>query len=140
MNKLDPAEHTKREYLLLLSRVTSALSDLLIKARRWEEAEKICIETIGLMQKCFEDQPESLHSNLAIQEYQIAVVRKNLKKFDEALESVVRAYEHATESKLKLDFMSAVARQRADILDALDRVEDAKAVMKDHLERMEALV
>lgn len=124
---------------MLKGRVLSSLSDVFVKRRLWSDAEPICVETIGVLSRSFEGQDEALHSNLGIQHYQLSVVKRNLKKLEEALENAVKAYEHVIQSKLKMEFSSSIARQRADILDAMGRFEDAKTVMLDHVERLKAM-
>lgn len=127
-----------KEYHLLKGRVLATLSDAMVRRQSWAAAEEICEETIQAMQKGFEGQDTMLFTNLAIQYYQLAGVQRGLKKFKEAAESAKTSYEYVVKSKLQPEFWSQVARQRADILDALNLFDEAKAVMVDHLERIEA--
>lgn len=121
---------------MLKGRVLSNLSDQFIKRKMWVEAEPVCAETCAIFEKTFAEQEDNLNSNLGLQKYQLCIVKRNLKKLDEALAAATSSYEYTTKSKLRSEFSSAVARQRADILDALGRYPEAKQTMQDHLERL----
>jgi tetratricopeptide (TPR) repeat protein len=138
LTKMEPTEGGKQEFVLYKGRVLSTLSDAAVKRKAWAEAEAYCEEVLTLYSKSFAGQEEQLNTNLGIQYYQLTVVKRNLKKLDEAVECAIKAYQHIIQSKLKPEFSSAIARQRADILDGLNRYDEAKAVMIDHIERMEA--
>lgn len=138
LNRISSTEAEMKEYHLLKGRVLATLSDSMVRRQLWAEAEAVCEETIESMKKGFEGQDAMLFTNLAIQYYQLAGVQRGLKAYEKAAESSKIAYEHVVKSKLQPEFWSQVARQRADLLDALDRFEEAKTVMAEHLERIEA--
>lgn len=138
LGRIGSSEGKMKEYHLLKGRVLATLSDAMVRRQMWAEAETICEETIVSMQLGFEGQEAMLFTNLAIQHYQLAGVQRGLKKYEAAAESSKIAYENVVKSKLAPDFWSQVARQRADLLDALDRFDEAKQVMVDHLKRIEA--
>jgi tetratricopeptide (TPR) repeat protein len=139
LTKIEADEGDKKEFTLYKGRILSSLSDIYVKRKLWEEAEGMCLETIKLFESSFAGQDDTLNSNLGIQYYQLAVVKRNLKKLEEAVECNKTAYDYVTKSKLKAEFASAIARQRSDVLDALGRFDEAKVVMLDHIERIEAL-
>lgn len=138
LNRISSTEGEMKEYHLLKGRVLATLSDAMVRRQSWADAEQICEETIAAMRRGFEGQETMLFTNLAIQYYQLAGVQRGLKKFKEASEASKTSYEYVVKSKLQPEFWSQVARQRADLLDALDLFEEAKLVMIDHLERIEA--
>lgn len=109
-----------------------------MREQRWKEAEDVCAETVEAMSKSFEGQDAMLATNLGVNYYQLAAVKRGLKKYEEAAECSLLAYESIVKSKLAMDFWSQVARQRADLLDVLGRFDEAKQVIEDHLERIEA--
>ena len=139
LTKLEATEGQKKEFLMFKARVVAALADQFIKRKTWEEAEAHAQTSCDLFEAHMEGSEDARNSTVGIQKYQLCVVKKNLKKLDEALAAAEQAYEYIIKSKMRAEFSSAIARQRADILDALGRFPEAKAVVLDHLERLEAL-
>src|SRR5688500_16426189 len=101
---MDPKEKAKPEYGLYKGRILSTLCDSAVKRKQWSEAETICQEVIDCFQLSFANQEEQLHTNLGIQYYQLAVIKRSLKKLEEAIHCTRNAYEHIVQSKLKPEF------------------------------------
>jgi len=137
--KMEATEGNKREFLDFKAKLLSSLSDLATKQHKWEDAEKYGMEAVELYEKTLVDHDEQRFVQLGISYFQLISAKRSLKKMEDALECAVKAYENLIKSKLKPDFSSAAARQRADILDILGRYDEAISVVRDHIERIEAL-
>ncbi|XP_049850573.1 titin-like [Schistocerca gregaria] len=129
----------EKEYCLLQGRVCAACSDVYMGLNDWEKSEKYIRRSIETFSNAFSDSSSSL-ANLTVQYYQLSIVQTRLRDYEAAMRSVVEAQSCFKESKLPENMLSAIVRQRADVLVALGSYDEAKSLIMSHMEKMEEVL